>query len=291
MYKIAHISDPHISYKDENEHGKRLVGVLNDIKKKGCDHVIVTGDIVENPYPEDFEYSKEIFSHFGLLENSKMSVVPGNHDIFGGYPKAQDSFRFYINCKRVDYDKNVDQFIEVFKNTFPNNNAFPYVKIINNIALIGINSMGEWSMKNNREGSNGFIEGESLEKLKKILSSAEVKNKYKIVMVHHYFYKPGLDEEKQPEHTIWLKAINWKMKLYNKKNLFRMFKKYKVNLILNGHSHVNQVYIDKGITVVNSSTCVMPLTDDQIRMYNIISIPEEGDTERSIIIETIPIEE
>lgn len=289
MYKIAHISDPHVSYSDENGYGKRLVELLTDIKNKNCDHVIITGDIVDNPIRADLQYVKEIISHFGILESSRISVVPGNHDVFGGSPKGQDFFRFYMKCKETDYENNVDAFIETFKASFPSNHSFPYIKIINNIALIGVNSNFEWSMKKNREGSNGYLNDETIKKLKKILSSEEIKDKYKIILIHHYFSKPGHDEENYPEHSLWLRAINWKMKLYEKKKLLKLFKKYKINLILNGHSHVNQVYNLGGITIVNSSSCVMPLTDDLVRKYNIISIPAENEHDSNINIETITI--
>ncbi len=286
MYKIAHISDLHVSYTDLNENGKKLVEVLTDIRKRNCDHVVVTGDIADNPQSQDLSYVREIFSHFDLLESSRMSVIPGNHDIFGGAVSGIMFFSFPLMCKEVDYEKNLNLFVNTFKETFEENNSFPYLKVMNNVALIGLNSIERWSEENNTEGSNGRVEKEEFAKLKNILSDEKLLGKYKVILIHHHFKKPVLSAE-YPAHTLWLKIVNWKMKLYNKRKLLRLFKKNNINLILHGHTHINDIYNLKNVTIVNSSACVMPLTDDQVRKYNIISFPGEDNTDRNINIETI----
>ncbi|MBK8553911.1 MAG: metallophosphoesterase [Ignavibacteria bacterium] len=226
MYKIAHISDSHISYDDENGHGKRLVELLTDIKGRDCSHIVVTGDLVENPDVRDLQLVREIFAKFGLLDFSKMSVIPGNHDIFGGAPNGKMFFEFPLTCKETNYGENKDKFIDAFKETFPSNNSFPYLKIIENIALIGVNSVDAWSEEKNPEGSNGRITKKDLKKIKKILSSEELNDKYKIVLIHHHFYKPVMTDE-YPAHSLWLKIVNWKMRLYGRNKIISLFKNKK----------------------------------------------------------------
>lgn len=286
MYKIAHISDTHISYNDDDMHGIRLVELLKDIVERKCDHVFFTGDLAENPKASDFQYVREILYYYGLLDASRMTVVPGNHDIFGGAEKGIESIFFSLTCKKTDYEENLDTFIDTFKETFPNNNSYPFLKIINNIAIVGINSNDRWSEDKNPEGSNGKIQKEDFRKLRKILSSNEVKGKVIIILIHHHLNKPELKED-LPGHSLWLKVIEWKMRLYGRKKLLRFFKKYNVNLILHGHTHVNEIYNLKGVSIVNSSACLMPLTDDQVRKYNIIYVPDENDADKTIKVETI----
>ena len=286
MYKIAHISDLHVSFNDSDGRGSNMVELLSDIRERGCDHVLVTGDIADNPDIQDFLYVRELFSHFDLLDSSKMSVIPGNHDIFGGAPKGPDFFRFGMICKQINYEEKVDQFIDLFKETFPSNNSFPYLKIINNIAIVGINSVDRWSVKKNPEGSNGKVSERDFEKLKSLLSSKEVKNKYIIVLIHHHFNRPGKDND-HPDHSLWLRIVNYKMMLYGKKKLTDLFRKHNVNLILHGHTHINEIYNIKKNPVINSSACSIPITDDMIRKYNILNIPDESDTENVITVETI----
>ncbi|MDQ3194364.1 MAG: metallophosphoesterase [Bacteroidota bacterium] len=288
MYKIAHISDLHVNFNDEDGHGSNLIDLLSDIRDRNCDHVLVTGDIAENPDIQDFLYVRELFSHFDLLSSSGMSVIPGNHDIFGGAPAGTEFFRFPLICKKINYDEKLNQFIDLFKETFPDNKSFPYLKIINNIAIVGINSVDRWSAKNNPEGSNGRIDHSSFVKLKKILSSKEITDKYIIVLIHHHFNKPKNDNE-YPAHSLWLKVVNYKMKLYGRKKITELFRKYKVNLVLHGHTHINEIYVSKKTSVINSSACSIPITDDMIRKYNIINIPGADDPEKIITVETILI--
>ncbi len=286
MYKIAHISDTHISFNDTNGHGKNLVELLKDIQSRACDHIVITGDLVENPELREFQYVKEILSHFDLLHPGKLSVIPGNHDIFGGAPNSIMFFTFALICKETDTSENVREFIETFKDTFPEQSSFPYLKVINNTALIGINSIDKWSEKKNPEGSNGMVCDKDMKKIRKILSQKELKDKYKIVLIHHHFNKAKLNEE-YPAQSLWLKTVDYKMKLHNKNKLADLFKKQKVNLVLHGHTHINEVYNIKGVTYINSSAACVPLTDDQNRMYNIISIPGENETDRILTVETI----
>lgn len=287
MYRIAHISDLHISYSDENENGKKFVELLKDIKNRNCGHLIITGDLVENPDKKDLHYVKEILSHFNFTESSQLSIVPGNHDIFGGAKIGIEEGLFFSSvCKNVDYNENVDKFIETYKESFGQEQTFPYLKVIDNIALIGVNSVDIWSYDKNPEGSNGRINRKDLKKLKKIFASDEVKGKYILVLMHHHLYKEELRDD-LPKYSLWLKVISYKMKLYNRKKILGVFKKYNVNLVLHGHTHISEVYNLNEVSIVNSSSSAIPLTDDQIRKYHIISIPEEKETEKNIEIETI----
>lgn len=288
MYKIAHISDLHISFRDENEHGKKFVSLLKNIEQQKCDHVIISGDLVENPELKDLLYVKEILSHFNLLDPEKLTIVPGNHDIFGGAGNGQPVYYFPTFCKNTDYDKNLETFLGIYSESLSGSNSYPNLKLTGNIAIIAVNSIDKWSADKNMEGSNGRIRKKDLKEIRGILKSKEVRDKHKIVVLHHHLYKEDLRED-LPVHSLWLKTIRWKMKLRNRKKLLEFFKKHKVNLILHGHTHVSEVYNLNGLTIVNSSACILPLTDLPVCKYNVIQIPESGELNENIKIETITI--
>ncbi|MBK9405643.1 MAG: metallophosphoesterase [Ignavibacteria bacterium] len=288
MYKIAHISDMHISLRDENEHGRKLIKLLKSIERQKCDHIIITGDLVENAVKLDMLYVKEILSHFNLLYPEKLSIVPGNHDIFGGAYNGEPGYYFPTHCKNTDYDNNLKTFSEIFCDSFPGKNTFPYLKLIDNIAVIAVNSIDRWSEDENMEGSNGRISEEDLHKIREILKSEQVRDKYKIVILHHHLYKEEIRED-LPVHSLWLKTISWKMKIRKRKMLLKFFKKHKVNLILHGHTHVSEVYNRNGLSLVNSSASIMPLSEDLTKKYNIVSIPSEEETDKNIMVETISL--
>ncbi len=287
-YRIAHISDLHLSLKNGKDRDQRLIDLLDDIKKRDCDHIVITGDIADNPIPEDLVYAREIFAQFDLVNPELLTLVPGNHDIYGSAPPGEMMFMFPKICSEINFDEMEKQFINIYKETFSEEAEIPFVKVIGNIALIGINSLIEWSVDLNPEGSNGGIDDKGYEKLDNLLKSKRLNDKVKIVLIHHHFSKPD-DITGQPGHSLWIDSVGYKMKFHEPGDFLKLLKKRGVNLVLHGHTHCTGVYVKKGITFVNSSACSIPLTDDRLRKYNIISIPGIEDDSKQIGIETIEI--
>lgn len=288
MYKIAHISDSHLILNNENNSGKAFIELMEDIRKRGCDHVVHTGDVVDNPENADFIFAAELMNQYGLLNSEKLTVVPGNHDIFGGAAKGIEGLKFIYNCSNTDYGKNLKKFTTHFEKTFPGDKIFPYLKISGNTALIAVNSIAHWDIKKNPEGSNGMISPKDFKALEKILKQKKIKDLVKIIVLHHHFGLPEPTKENK-SHPVWLEGIDYKMKLHGKKKLLELFKKYKVNLILHGHTHISEVYNAGKIISVNSSASSLPLTDDGTVSYHMIEIPGGDDESGKIRIKKIII--
>ena len=104
-YRIAHISDLHLSLKNGKDRDQRLIDLLEDIKKRNCDHIAITGDIADNPMPEDLIYAREIFAQFDLMNPELLSLVPGNHDIYGSAPPGEMMFMFPKICSEINIDE------------------------------------------------------------------------------------------------------------------------------------------------------------------------------------------
>lgn len=286
MFRIAHISDLHLSLGNDLGRGGKLIELLEDIKNRKCNHIAITGDIADNPIPEDLIYAREIFAQYDLMRPEALSLVPGNHDIYGSAPPGEMCFMFPKICSEINTKEMEKQFADVYKNTFMEEPSFPYLKILNNIALIGINSITDWSIDLNPEGSSGEISEDKLNELEKILKSRKLDDKIKIVLIHHHFSKPD-DIEHLPGHSLWLKSISYKMDFHKPGKFLKLLKKRNVNLVLHGHTHYTGLYVKKGMTFVNSSACLIPLNDEGVRKYNIISIPDKDDLSQQIGIETI----
>lgn len=281
MYRIAHITDLHIKSLDLKGYKKQLFNLLDDIKRRECDHIFITGDMIDNGEDRDYQTLLKILNSYGLMDTKKMSVTIGNHEIFGGTQTAEDVFLFPTRCRNTDYNEQVKKFYENFKPCFEeadiNNeeNPFPYCKILlDKIAVIGINSNAHWSKIRNPIGSNGAVYDEQFKKLEKILKSDKVKDKIKIVLIHHHFNKTS-EAPTNIVHSLWLYVERRTMKLHNKKRLFKLFKDSKVDLVLHGHTHISDSYSRRGSLFVNSSACVIPFTESKLRKYHIIKIPKE----------------
>lgn len=281
MYRIAHITDVHIKYDKLDPFYISFKKLLKNIKAHACDHILLTGDISDYADLRDYEIIRRLLDEFGFLHGDKLSVIPGNHDIFGGPCPYIPVYMYPTVCKNLDYKKRVYLFYNSFKETFDNatidnESIFPFVKILwDKIAVIGINSIAEWSLEKNPQGTNGYVSNEALKKIKIFLKMPEVKDKFKIIMIHHQFNAPDHNPE-QPEHALWLTIENWKMKMYDKKRLFDLIKNFEIDLVLHGHTHITEKYSKSKCLFLNASGCSSPFTKDGIKEYFIINYDNDS---------------
>lgn len=268
MYRIAHITDIHIK-NAKHIHFEFFKKILNSIKKNKVNHILLTGDIVDYGTNEEFRMVKNTLELYGYYDKRKLTVVPGNHDIYGGPSDKMPSYTFIQYCRKLNFNNAVEKFSKHFSEL--NGKDLPYLKTIDNIALIGINSLYEWDLHENPNGTNGFIKNSVIKKLITILENKKLKDKIIIVLIHHHFNEP-MFRKNFIEQRMWLETEETKMKLYNKKELMKIFTKYKVNFVLHGHTHISESYKINGVTYVNSSGCVNPFTKEKKREYHIITI-------------------
>lgn len=100
--RIAHLSDLHVADrrryprngfapKDCDRHSARLAkGLLSALKEAAVDHLVVTGDLTLSSEASEFERVAEMLRPWA--EKGKLTVVPGNHDVWTG--EAVRSGRF-----------------------------------------------------------------------------------------------------------------------------------------------------------------------------------------------------
>ncbi|MEW6196559.1 MAG: metallophosphoesterase [Bacteroidota bacterium] len=278
--KIAHLSDLHICPKFKRKNIAKTKKVIKHALDSGADHFIITGDIADNAKYDDFVIFRKILQSFDLLSAEKTSIVIGNHDIFGGVQTAGDVVNFPSKCSLVNYKEQVDKFVkyfeELFENTFSpsKENPFPYAKEIDNVVLIGLNSIDEYSKLKNPFASNGKIDKNQFSHLKKIFDIDAFREKIKIVLVHHHFYKNNI-LSKSSESAVWNRIENFTMKLRKKKKLLNLFKENNTELVLHGHSHEIKEYYRKGIKFLNAGGTVENDEANEAGYY-LLDINENG---------------
>ncbi len=258
---IAHISDLHLNSFYNDSIFNRVNFLLKQISEKKVDHLIITGDITDNASEKDLEIFRRMLTKFGFMSGEKLSIIIGNHDIFGGVQKAEDIFTFPDKCNSVNYNKRVNDFLSYFPEAFNNchylssKNFFPFAKIIDNNLIIGLNSIARYSKLSNPFGSNGEIDATQFGELFDILKSTEKEVKNKIVLIHHHFNKLK-SEAKSTFGSIWSGIEKQTMKLKGKRRLFNLFKEFKVDFVLHGHVHESKHYIRKDIKFLNAGATI-----------------------------------
>ena len=258
--KIAHISDLHLNtfFKDSNL--REIKYLLKYILSEKIDHLVITGDLVDNADPKDLEILRNLFKKLGLLESDRMSLVIGNHDIFGGPQTPEDLFTFPERCKNVAYENKVKEFGEYFSETFKNciykneENVFPFVKILDGVMITGFNSIAKYSKLKNPFASNGEIDFGQFQELSDIYRSYSKLVKHKLMLVHHHFNKIKVKEKSYA--TVWRMMEKQTMKLRKKKKIIEMFKFLGANAVLHGHIHEQKEYMRKKLRFLNAGSSI-----------------------------------
>lgn len=288
MMTIAHISDLHLSPEHRRKNIRATKRLLEYIGKLGVDQLVITGDIVANAARQDFQLARALLKSSGWLDSGALSVVIGNHDVFGGVHHAEDILTFPKHCKQTDYKGKVAAFHEYFHEAFDKclhgspSSPFPYGKVIGDVVLVGMNSVAEYSRLGNPIGSNGEVSKGERKKTAKILASDLLVRKRKIILIHHHFHKrPG--EEGGAMHSVWNAIENQTMKLRGKSRLLRLFGESRVDMVLHGHVHENHEYFRKDIRFLNGGGSILGNSGQEARC-NLITM-----SDKSIEIEQIVI--
>lgn len=287
--KIAHISDLHIDFFHKKANNIRSYRLLEYIVENKYDHVVISGDITENSDNDSFLLARSMFKKFGLLDSEKLTLTIGNHDIYGGVHLAEDVINFPSRCKNTNYINKVSEFKRYFNETFPealqnSNSLFPFIKELDSVILLSLNSIAEYSYMKNPFASNGKISGSQLKKAAELIESCG-KNKKRIVVSHHHFSRNIVDHV-PGSGSIWHAVESQTMKLRRKKKILTRMKEMEVDIILHGHLHENSAYSKNSISLFNAGGSV--LNCDASNLYvNSINIVPAGNIEQSFVcIET-----
>jgi len=286
-FRIAHIADLHLSAEHKRSNLRRARRLLDEIARRRVDHVVVTGDIAADADGREFEIARRLFRNAGLLDSSKLSVVIGNHDVFGGVHRAEDILTFPHRVRHTDVDRQVEGFRSAFKEAFDrcmfgaHGKAFPYAKVLGDVVLFGVNSVARHSGVKNPVGSNGEVGDGQFRRLAHLLDVPQLRDKTKIVLIHHHFNKLSGDGE-GALNSVWGAIERQTMKLYGKRRLFDLFRGHGVAVVLHGHVHVNTEYERKGLRFINGGGSLLgPLGDIA---FNLVSVTPEGIESRTITI-------
>ncbi|MGB8318439.1 MAG: metallophosphoesterase [Ignavibacteriaceae bacterium] len=260
--KIAHLSDLHFTTFFRKDNLEKIEYLLKYALRNKFDHLVISGDLTHNADPEDFEILRDLLKRYNLLSSDRLSLVIGNHDIFGGPQTAEDVFLFPEKCKLVDYDKKIKEFGDYFSEAFQycsdinGDNFFPYVKKFHDVIIFGLNSIAKYSKINNPFASNEKINKDDFNFLATKLEKYYIDQAKKLIIIHHHFNK--IKVVKNPSaSSFWQNIEKQTMKLKKKKKLFQLFSLFGVDLVLHGHIHESNEYIRKGTRFLNAGASVL----------------------------------
>jgi len=162
--------------------------IINKFENTAVEYtIIITGDIFDAP---PTSYSSVINNIQKLKDkNFNVLIIPGNHDFL-----AYDCHNNPIIDLIYDVETRftMKKSLKLFNKSFYNDENYIYadmnnLQIMNNTCFIGLNSMEGQILDFDIElGAQGKIGTSQLKRLQAILDSEAVKDKYKVVYLHHH---------------------------------------------------------------------------------------------------------
>lgn len=255
--KIAHISDLHISGKQDRRQLADLDSLFAHFNIAGFDHLVISGDLGNSTDPREWQTVREKLESHGLYRWDRTTVIAGNHDLIN----LEEEMRFYnaLNplpwARKKAVESKLKEFCALFQELITGEEqggrAFPFVKIVNypsvKIAIAALNSVYPWHPADNPLGARGYINPGQLRALVLDDVLEPLKECFVIGLCHHAYKVYGTD-------SLIDQAFDWTMELKNRDEFLKVMKIIRAELVLHGHFHRFQSYQVDGITFINGGS-------------------------------------
>lgn len=177
-----------------------------DIVAQTPDHIAVTGDLASLGLPGEFTTGLDWLATLG--DKARVSVVPGNHDI---YTKGCDALCL---TAWADYMRSDAWGSELLGRS----EGFPYVRRVNSLALVGLNS----AVPTRLFRASGRIGARQMQALDETLERLRPTGLARVVLIHHPPLRQQAPSRRALEDADELEAV---------------LKKQGADLVLHGHNH------------------------------------------------------
>jgi 3',5'-cyclic AMP phosphodiesterase CpdA len=223
MFRLAHLSDPHLGplppVRLRDLMGKRLTGYANwrlgrgeaqdmavlgaliaDVKAQHPDHIAVTGDFANIGLPSEFTTTRRFLE--GLGPPDKVSAIPGNHDV-------------YVTGSAAALTPAIGPWMTGDDGEEP---GFPFLKRRGRVALIGLST----GVPTPVFVAAGRLGAPQIERLDAMLQALAEEDAIRIILIHHPPHESGATRLRQ---------------LTDGASLRRTLARRGCEAILHGHNH------------------------------------------------------
>lgn len=270
--RVAHISDLHVHAREKipahRYLNKRFTGwvnlklrrhaahqtevlaqLLDEIRAQRVDHVVVTGDVSNLALEDEFKVAEELLAERLGLPADKISMVPGNHDLYtSGSARAKRFYKTFEAHLASDVPVHTDHPA----------GAFPYVQLRGPLAIIGLSS----ALPRLPLFADGAIGRDQLKALDEALSHAEVKKRLPVVLLHHPPFNPPSKRKAFMNGLVDADAL-------------REVLGERAALVLHGHLH-RRMHVEGGAwkSVGATSASLVSEHPDQMAGFNVYEVKD-----------------
>jgi 3',5'-cyclic AMP phosphodiesterase CpdA len=236
MFRLAHLSDihlgplPDVAYRDlvskritgyvnwhrnrrEFLHDSVIDAIVDDMKAASPAHIAVTGDLVNLALNIEIDMARQWLELLG--DPHDVSVVPGNHDAYvpGAFDKVCRAWGGWMTSDGANPPRDRE--------------AFPYLRVRENIALIGVTSARATAPFM----ATGYFRERQRRRLARLLDETGAQGLFRVVMIHHPPVRAAVGPHKR---------------LFGISRFQNTVLRHGAELVLHGHSHMPSLYTIAG---------------------------------------------
>jgi 3',5'-cyclic-AMP phosphodiesterase len=224
IIRLGHISDLHVADKGRyprhgitprecDRHSVRLAkGLLDALEEAALDHLVVTGDLTLSGEASEFEKVAKLLGRWA--EAGKLTLVPGNHDVWS-YESAQ-KYRF-LRALGPD-GKGMRQAVQSYPRA---------VSLGDEAVLIALDS-ARWG--EDPRTTAGKVGSQQLKAVRELVREHTRQERAVVLALHHHLILP-------PERVSSDACVS-KMGLQDADQLVRLVAELPIAAVLHGHRHV-----------------------------------------------------
>jgi 3',5'-cyclic-AMP phosphodiesterase len=223
IVRLGHISDLHLAdrsryprngfaAKDCEKHSVRLLkGLLEGLREAAVEHLIVTGDLTLSAEPREFERAADLLRPWA--EAGKLTVVPGNHDVWTA--ESVETGRF---LRAIGPDGRG------MRKAAP---SYPHVAPLGDDAVLVALDSARWG--EDPHATPGRLGTEQLKAARELVRTHEKAGRAVLLAFHHHVVLPP---ERVPSD-----AYVARMPLADADQVVRLAAELPVAAVLHGHRH------------------------------------------------------
>lgn len=273
-FTLVHLSDVHLApvsgFHPRHWNVKRALGFLNwqrgrrrvhrravadriaaDALAQAPDHIAVTGDLANLGLPGEYAGALAWLAALGPPE--RVSVVPGNHDIYTGRLGGASCLETWAPYMRGSEAWSAGQPVH-----------FPYVRTEGPVALVGLNS----AVPTPPFVAAGRLGAAQIAELERALERLGAAGLVRVVLIHH----PPLPGQAPPRRGLADAAA-----------LVAALERAGAELVLHGHNHRDMLawraHSERGIPVLGaaSASAAVAHKDEPLARYHVLRFePADG---------------
>jgi 3',5'-cyclic AMP phosphodiesterase CpdA len=238
--------------------------VVDEIARQKIDHVVVTGDLTNLALESEFQVARQLFERLAF-EPSRVTVVPGNHDLYTRGSLTSRRFESYF-APWLESDLP-ELAVDV------GGGRFPVVKLRGPAAVVGLSS----AVPRPPLIAAGELGSAQLCALARVLAHPEVARRTLVLALHH-----------PPVHP-WSRLKKHAEGLRDAAELLRRLESVERGLVLHGHLHrrLQRVLVTNAgrlLQVGATSASLEHPSPDRMSGFNVYDLGDDGRTRVEAVV-------